>query len=118
MFCPKCEKEYEEDIYVCSKCGVSLIPELLPDPINESLELAEFGEILFTPNAGDLAVIKSLLDSGGIMYYFRGEFFSSVHPLAQPARLMIPTDQVEEVKEILESLNITYSISKTNLGRK
>jgi len=29
MFCPKCEKEYEEDVYVCSKCGVSLVQELL-----------------------------------------------------------------------------------------
>jgi hypothetical protein len=110
MFCPKCGKEYEEDIYVCSQCGVSLVQELLPDPKKESLELGEFEEILFTPSSGDMAVIKSLLDSEGIIYYFRGEFFSSVHPLAQPARLMVRTDQAEEVKEILESLNITYTV--------
>jgi hypothetical protein len=110
MFCPKCGKEYEEDIYVCSECGVSLIPELLPDPKNKSLELPEFEEILFTPNPGDTAVIKSLLDSEGIAYYFRGEFFTSMHPHAQPARLMVRTDQAEEVKEILESLNITYTV--------
>jgi hypothetical protein len=108
MFCPKCAKEYKKDIYVCSECGVSLVPELLPDPKNESLELAEFEEILFTPSSGDMAVIKSLLDSEGIVYYFRGEFFTSVHPLAQPARLMVRTDQAEEVKEILESLNIPF----------
>jgi len=110
MFCPKCGKEYEEDIYVCSKCGISLVPELLPDPTNKLLELAEFEEILFTPNAGDMAVIKSVLDNEGIVYFFRGEFFSSVHPLVQPARLMVSTDQVEEVKEILKSLNITYDV--------
>ncbi len=110
MFCPKCGKEYEEDIYVCSECGVSLVPELPPDPNKESLELAEFEEILFTPNSGDMAVIKSLLDSDGIIYYFRGEFFSSVHPLAQPARLMVRTDQAKEVEEILGSLNITYTV--------
>jgi hypothetical protein len=110
MFCPKCGKEYQEDIYVCSQCGVSLVQELLPDPKKESLELGEFEEILFTPSSGDMAVIKSLLDSEGIIYYFRGEFFSSVHPLAQPARLMVRTDQAEEVKEILESLNITYTV--------
>jgi len=110
MFCPKCEKEYEEDIYVCSKCGVSLVPELLPDSKKESRKLAEFEEILFTPSSGDMAVIKSLLDSEGIVYNFRGEFFSSVHPLAQPARLMVRTDQAEEVKEILESLNIPYTV--------
>jgi hypothetical protein len=110
MFCPKCKKEYGEDIYVCSGCGVSLIPELLPDPNNESLELAEFEEIFFTPSSGEMAVIKSLLDSEGIVYNFRGEFFSSVHPLAQPARLMVRTDQAEEVEEILESLNIPYTV--------
>jgi hypothetical protein len=110
MFCSKCGREYEEDIYVCSKCGVSLVPEMPPDTTKELLELAEFEEILFTPNAGDMAVIKSLLDSEGIEYHFRGEFFSSVHPLAQPARLMVRTDQAEEVKEILESLNITYAV--------
>jgi len=110
MFCAKCGKEYEEDIYMCSECGVSLVPELPQDSKNESLELAEFEEILFTPNSGDMAVIKSLLDSEGIVYHFRGEFFTSVHPLAQPARLMVRTDQAEGVKEILESLNITYTV--------
>jgi hypothetical protein len=110
MFCPKCGKEYEEDIYVCSECGVSLTPELLPGPKNEPLELAEFQEILFTPSPGDMAVIKSLLDSEGIVHHFRGEFFTSAHPLAQPARLMVSTDQTEEVIEILESLNITYTV--------
>jgi DNA-directed RNA polymerase subunit RPC12/RpoP len=110
MFCSKCGKEYEEDIYVCAECGVSLVPELLPNPTNESLELAEFEEILFTPTPGEMAVIKSLLDSEGIAYYFRGEFFTSMHPHAQPARLMVRTDQAEEVKEILESLNITYTV--------
>jgi hypothetical protein len=110
MFCPRCGKDYEKDIYICAECGVSLVPELLPDPTNESLELAEFEEILFTPNSGDMAVIKSLLESDGVVYYFRGEFFSSMHPLAQPARLIVRTDQAQEVKEILETLNITYTI--------
>jgi uncharacterized membrane protein YvbJ len=110
MFCPKCGKECGEDIYVCPECGLSLVPELLPDPARKSLELAEFEEILFTPNSGDIAVIKSLLDSDGVVYYFRGEFFSSMHPLVQPARLMVRSDQTQEVKELLESLNITYTV--------
>jgi hypothetical protein len=110
MFCPKCGKEYGKDIYVCAKCRVSLIPELILDPTKESPELAEFEEILFTPNPGELAIVKSLLDSEGIEYHFRGEFFSSEHRFVQPARLMVRTDQAEEVEEILESLNITYNV--------
>ncbi len=104
------KRSIKEGLYVRSKCGVSLIPELLPDPKKESLKLAEFEEILFTPRSGDMAVIKSLLDSEGIVYNFRGEFFTSAHPLSQPARLMVRTDQVEEVEEILDSLNITYTV--------
>ena len=112
MLCPKCGKKYEEDIYVCSECGLSLVPELLPDPAKESLELAEFEEILFAPNSGHIAVIKSLLDSKGIGYYFRGEFFSSMHPLDQPARLIVRMEQAEAVKEILKSLNIKYTVRR------
>ncbi len=89
---------------------MSLVPELSPDPKKESLKLAEFEEILFTPSSGEVAVIKSLLDSEGIVYNFRGEFFTSAHPLAQPARIMVRTDQAEEVREILESLNIPYTV--------
>ncbi len=110
MFCPQCGKEYRKDIYICAKCRVSLVPELLQGSTNESQELAEFEEILFTPSSGDMALIKSLLDSEGIIYHFRGEFFGSEHRYVQPVRLTVHTDQVEEVKEILENLNITYSV--------
>jgi DNA-directed RNA polymerase subunit RPC12/RpoP len=110
MFCSQCGKEYEEDIYVCSDCGVSLVPELPPDSESESPESAEFEEILFTPTPGNMAVIRSLLDSGGIEYYFRGELFDSFHPLTQPTRLMVRADQAKEVEEILESLNISYTV--------
>ena len=110
MFCPKCGKEYRKDIYICTKCRMSLVPELLHGPTNEPQELAEFEEILFTPSSGDMALIKSLLDSEGIIYRFRGEFFSSEHRYVQPATLIVRTDQAEEVKEILESLNITYNV--------
>ncbi len=113
MVCPECGKEYAEGVYVCAECGVSLVPaESVRDAANELVEYAESEEILFTANAGDMAVIKSLLDSEGIAYYFRGEFFSSVHPLAQPARLMVRVEQAEGVKEILKSLNIEYTVER------
>jgi Putative prokaryotic signal transducing protein len=76
------------------------------------MKFAEFEEIFFTPNAGETAVIKSLLRSEGIEYYFRGEFFSSIHPLAQPARLMVRIEQSEDVKEILKGLNIAYAVNR------
>lgn len=112
MFCPKCKKEYKEGIYLCRDCRTSLVPELQPDPVNEPQECSEFEEILFTSNAGEMAVIKSLLDSEGIIYYFKGEFSSHAHPFPQPARLMVHRDEVNETKEILESLNISFTIPR------
>ncbi len=112
MFCPKCRKAYKGGIYLCRDCRTSLVPELQPDPVNEPQEAFEFEEICFTSNAGEMALIKSLLESEGIIYYFKGEFSSHAHPFPQPARLMVRRDEVVEAKEILESLNISLTVSR------
>jgi len=112
MFCPKCKKEYGEGIYLCGDCRISLVPDLQPNSVNGPKGCSEFEEILFTSNAGDMAVIKSLLESEGIIYYFKGEFASHAHPFPQPAVLMVRRGQAEEVKEILESLNISFTIPR------
>jgi hypothetical protein len=67
-------------------------------------EYVEFEEILSTYNAVEIAVIKSLLDPEGIEYYFKSEFFNYMEPLAQPARLMVRKDQVQEARNILQGL--------------
>lgn len=108
MFCPKCLSEYKTGIYVCKDCKVSLVVEL---PQNHKPEFIEYEEILTTFNLGDIAVIKSLLDSTDIIYYFHGEFFNYMEPLAQPARLMVNREQANEAREILKDLKITYSLS-------
>jgi len=112
MICPKCKKEYKEGIYLCGDCRISLVPQLQPDPLSKLQECPEFEEILFTSNAGEMALIKSLLESEGITYYFKGEFSSHAHPFPQPARLMVRRDEVHEAKEILESLNISFTIPR------
>lgn len=97
MFCPQCGAEYKENIFLCPDCHVSLVPEPLPD---DRHEYGEFVQIFSTFNPGDVAIIKSLLDSEGIIYYFHGEHF--MHTLSQPARLMVRKDHVEDAKEILK----------------
>ncbi len=112
MYCPKCKKKYKEGIYLCRDCSTSLVPELQPDLSKEPQKCDEFEEILFTSNAGEMAVIKSLLENEGITYYFKGEFSSQAHPFPQPTRLMVEREEVNEAKEILESLNITFTIPR------
>lgn len=110
MFCPECRTEYVEEISVCADCGALLVPELPTEAESEWPENVGFQEILATFNAGDIAIIKSLLDSENIDYYFHGEFFNYIEPLVQPARLMIRADQVQEARGILKDLEIEYTL--------
>jgi hypothetical protein len=104
MFCPECRAEYREGFYTCSDCGVSLVSELLPEPPPESVE---FEEVNISLSASDMAMIKSLLDCEGIVYYFRGESSYSFAPI----ELMVRKDQADQAREILEGLKISEPLA-------
>jgi hypothetical protein len=96
MFCPKCKSEYQEGVVVCSDCNVPLVFERQIEP---KPGFVDYEEILSTNNAAAIAMIKSLFDGEGIVYYFLGEHF------AFPVRLMVNKDQVGEARELLKDLN-------------
>jgi hypothetical protein len=75
------------------------------------VQFVDFREILFTYNPFDIAIIKSILDAEGIKYFFKGEHFLYVRPLADPARLMVMVEQAAEAREILKDLNLTIVAS-------
>jgi len=112
MFCPKCGAEYRGEFKVCADCGIDLVDEL---PKEAKPEFIDFKEVLTTYNPADIAFLKSLLESEGIQYFFKGENFLYVRPLADPVRLMIRTDQVEEAVELLK--NVQLSFTGINIGR-
>lgn len=97
MFCPECRSEYITGVGFCDACGIPLVAELptVPPP-----EFVEYEEILSTPNPGEIALIKSLLEEAGIDFRFFAEVAGP--PLALPARLLVPKDRGEEAKEILD----------------
>jgi hypothetical protein len=106
MFCPKCRAEYREGFHICSDCNVELVDELppLPEP-----EFVNFTEILATYNPADVVFLKSLLESEGIQYFFKGENFMYMRPLADPVRLMVRQDQVEEAVELVKDAKLSVS---------
>ncbi len=112
MFCPKCRTEYREGFYVCADCKIDLVDELspLPEP-----EFVDFKEVLATYNPADIVFLKSLLESEGIQYFFKGEHFMYVRPLADPVRLMIRIDQVDQVVELLKDVEL--SVTGINLDK-
>lgn len=95
---------------MCDDCRTALVPELPPPtPTGPAAELVAYEKVLVTYNAGDIALLKSILDGTNIAYYFLGEYFNYADPLVQPARLMVKKDQVRDVKELLKDIQLTYS---------
>lgn len=113
MFCPDCKAEYREGFSVCADCGIDLVETLPPEP---EPEFVDFKEVLATYNPADIAFLKSLLESEGIQYFFKGEHFMYMRPLADPVRLMVRSDQAAETRELLGDVNL--SVAGINLDRK
>lgn len=105
MFCPRCRAEYRPGFTRCADCDVDLVDALPPEP---EPAYVDFVEILATFNPGDIALVKSILDAEAIAYYFHGEHFTYVRPLADPARLMVRQDQAETVRELLSGLTLSH----------
>ena len=113
MFCPDCKSEFIEGILKCPVCDVKLIDELPPEP---EPEFVDYKEVLATYNPADIAFLKSILDSEGISYFFKGEHFMYVRPLADPVRLMVRTDQFEKAVDLLKDVEL--SITGISLEKK
>ena len=105
MFCPNCRTEYREGFTVCADCNVDLV-DTLPD--EKGYEFIDFKEVLATYNPGDVAFLKSLLESEGIHYFFKGENFMYVRPLADPVRLMVRADQIELAVDLLRNVKLSF----------
>jgi hypothetical protein len=98
---------------MCPDCKVALIDQIPPEP---EPEFVDFKEVLATYNPADVAFLKSLLDSENIQYFFKGEHFMYMRPLADPVRLMVRVDQVDTVADILKDIEL--SITGINLDKK
>jgi hypothetical protein len=86
MFCPKCRAEYREGFNMCADCNIELVGELPPEP---KPEFVDYEQVLATYNPADIPLIKSILDTEGITYFFKGEYFTYMSPLVD---LLIQSD--------------------------
>ena len=105
MFCPECKAEYVDGITTCAGCGVPLVASLPPEPDHTGESMVR---ILSTFNAGDIAIIESILEGTDIEYFFQGKNFNQLEPLVQPAHLYVARHQVNAVKELLEPVQVRF----------
>jgi len=68
----------------------------------------EYKLLIETSNPADIALIRSLLDAEGILYYVQGEGFHAVRPMVQPTRFLVANDRLEEAQELLSNLRLSY----------
>lgn len=115
MFCPQCRAEYREGFHICSDCQIELVETIPPLP-EPGPEFVKFTEILATYNPADVVFLKSLLDSEGIQYFFKGEHFMYMRPLADPVRLMVRQDQVDDAEELIKDVKLSVSGISLNKG--
>lgn len=104
MFCPNCKAEYRDGFVICDDCKVALVEQLPPEP---ETGFVDYDEVLTTFNPAEIALIKSLLDSENIIYYFHGEHFLQLYALAMPAKLLVRKDHAETARELLKDLNLS-----------
>jgi hypothetical protein len=110
MFCPICRTEYVEGVTECADCGVELV-ESLPEEESFDTEYIDHEPVLGTYNPGDVALLKSVLDSAGITYYFDGDAVNPMRTYVEPAWLYVKSDQVEEARDLIDGLELTYITS-------
>ncbi len=61
-------------------------------------------EVYSTYDPGQIAVIKSVLDGEEIPYFFSGENVSLMIAAGAYARLLVPEDQADRVRDILHEM--------------
>ena len=96
MYCPNCRSEYRLGITWCKDCDVALVAELLPE---EKPEFVDLVEILSIADAGQISLIKSILEAEEIPYSPQRENFNLGRNIA--VRFLVPRDYLVQAREIL-----------------
>ncbi len=100
--CSDCGVAVSADTKICPNCGASL--EDISE--EETSKQDEFAEIPVTSHPADLSSILSLLDEKKIEYFINNDAMENIwgQNFIQIPRLLVHKEQVEEVKEIIKSL--------------
>jgi Putative prokaryotic signal transducing protein len=96
MYCPHCRSEYRAGFTWCKDCDLALVAEL---PAENEPEFVDLVEVLSIADAGQIPLIKSLLEAEDIPYVAQGENFNLARNI--PIRFLVPKECLDEAKDIL-----------------
>ena len=96
MYCPNCRSEHRPGFTWCKDCDVELVVEL---PVEAKSEFMDFVEVLSTADAGQISIIKSILEAEEIPYLAQGENFALGRNI--PVRFLVPSDYLDDAKDVL-----------------
>ena len=71
--------------------------------MSKTEDTTDFEMVLEIHNAGDRVFLRSILDAEGFDYFIQGETVAPYIFHSVPMRLMVRKDQMEKVRELLES---------------
>lgn len=96
MYCPTCRSQYRPGFTWCKDCDVSLVDEI-PDEVKP--EFINLVEALSIADAGQIPLIKSILEAEEIPYVAQGENFNLARNI--PVRFLVPEDYLEQARAVL-----------------
>lgn len=109
MFCPECRSEYVKGIKECPDCRIALVAKLpLEEQEGTQEDTPDYIPLIRTFSAKDIALIHSVLGGTNVRYFIRGENFTHVRPMADPAILMIAEEDIDDTKELLKDLPLSF----------
>jgi hypothetical protein len=68
-----------------------------------------------TSNPADIALIRSLLDSEGIVYFVQGEAFNAAWLPVEPVRFMVAEDRIEDAQALIRDLHPSHGPTTSGL---
>jgi len=70
-------------------------------------EFLDFEPLLETQSVGDLAIIRSILDSEGITYYIQNEHVAQYLYHSVPMRILVYTEEADKARELLKDVKLS-----------
>ncbi|MGK0465603.1 hypothetical protein [Clostridium sp.] len=105
MFCPKCKCEYREGFDFCTDCKIQLVKELPSEELDE-YEYVELITIAVTGDISIIPIVKSILDSGEIKYFIKGELVRNFAVFNNTMEIQVPLEDAQNAKELLKDLDL------------